>query len=74
MGTTHLLSSAAHPTNVCSLEMCHHLKEKEAFQLYEIYCQEALLQQGNNLPNTDFLSFFVSLFFSFFLLMIHILS
>src|SRR4029434_10636030 len=30
---------------------------KQAFQRYKIYCQEALLQQRNNLPNTNVLTF-----------------
>ena len=32
---------------------------KQAFQWYKIYCQEALLQQRNNLPNTKMSILFV---------------
>jgi hypothetical protein len=41
MGTTHILSAAAHPKNACSFQMGHHLEgTKQAFQWYKIYCQK----------------------------------
>lgn len=47
------------PTYACSLQMWHHVKkgDNQAFQWNVVYCQEALLPQRNNLPNTHFLTF-----------------
>ena len=43
-----------------SLQMWHHLKgNKQPFQPYKTYCQEALLQQRKNTPSTNFLFFFL---------------
>lgn len=58
LGTTHILGSAAHPTNAPSLKIWHHLKGKwTGFPMFKIYCQEALIQQRNNLPNIHLLTF-----------------
>lgn len=40
MGAAWMLRFAAQPTNICSLQIWLHLGEnKQAFQLYKIYCQ-----------------------------------
>lgn len=57
MGKTHILSLAAQPINVFSLQMWHHLKQNQkTFLWYKIYCQETVLQKDNQI-NTNFLHF-----------------
>lgn len=51
-----ILSSAPLTANACSKQMWDHVNKK-AFQRSKIYCQQALLQQRNKLPNTNFLNF-----------------
>lgn len=51
MGTYCTLTSAAQAANAFSFQMCQHLKgNKQVFQWYEIYRQEAFLQQRSNRP------------------------
>lgn len=59
MGSTHILNSAAQPTNAPSPHMWHHARgNKQAFEWHKTHRQEAaLLQQRNNQPNTNFLTF-----------------
>ena len=57
-----IFNSAAHPTHACSSQMWTHLKlrNKQAFPQFTIYCQEALLQQRNDMSNIHFLTFCAS--------------
>lgn len=66
MGVAHIRNCSAQPANPFSLPVWLDFRRNEqAFQQYKMYCQEALLQQRNNQPNTNFFTLYVKFTYTF---------